>query len=402
MPEYQYIARETSGREVSGTLVAGNEDDALSQLGERLLFPTKIELAKGARQRERLVGKRVPNRYLVVFYNQLADLLHSGVPLLRSLEILQGQVSQVTLSAVLSDVLKDVADGMPLADALKRHPRVFSELSVSMIHAGEQGGFLEDVLKRIALFAEHQENMKNRVVGAMVYPLVLVAASVVVVIGLIMFLVPQFQRVFDRLEARGELPAATKILLAVSNSLQNYGLWIFLGLALMVVAVMNSLKSEAGKVFLDRWKLKVFGLGPILKSLAVSRFCRILGTLLKNGVPILQSLKIAKDATGNRVLSDSISAAAENIQSGKSLAQPLAASGQFSRDIVEMIAVGEEANNLEDVLLNISTNMEQRTYTKLDLFVRLLEPAMLLCMAIVILFIIIALFLPVFKSSGAL
>lgn len=402
MPEYQYIARESSGREVSGILTAGNEDDALSQLGERLLFPTKLELAQGAKQRERLVGKRVPNRYLVVFYNQLADLLHAGVPLLRSLEILQGQVSQVTLSAVLSDVLKDVADGTPLADALRRHPRVFSDLAVSMIHAGEQGGFMEDVLKRIAAFTEHQETMKNRVTGALAYPLFLMGAALLVVVGLTVFLVPRFQRIFDRLEARGELPGATKILLGVSYSLQNYGLWIAAGLGFLIFLAMNSLKSEAGQLFLDRWKLKVIGLGPILRSLAVSRFCRILGTLLKNGVPILQALKIAKDATGNRILSESIAAASENIQSGKSLAQPLAASGQFSRDVVEMISVGEEANNLEEVLLNISNNMEQRTYAKLDLFVRLLEPVMLLCMAVVILFIMIALLLPVFKSSGAL
>jgi len=402
MPEYQYIARESSGREVSGILTAGNEDDALSQLGEKLLFPTRIELAQGARQREKLVGKRVPNRYLVVFYSQLADLLHAGVPLLRSLEILQGQVSQVTLSAVLSDVLKDVSDGTPLADALRRHPRVFSELAVSMIHAGEQGGFMEDVLKRIAGFTEHQEAMKNRVTGALAYPLFLMAAAVLVVVALTVFLVPRFQRIFDRLEARGELPSATKILLGISYSIQNYGLWILAGLVLLTILAMNWLKSEAGQLFLDRWKLKAVGIGPILKSLAVSRFCRILGTLLKNGVPILQSLKIAKDATGNRILSESISAAAENIQSGKSLAQPLAASGQFSRDVVEMISVGEEANNLEVVLLNISDNMEQRTYAKLDLFVKLLEPVMLLCMAVVILFIMIALMLPVFKSSGAL
>ena len=402
MPDYQYIARESSGREVSGILTAGNEDDALGQLSERLLFPTKIELAQGAKQREKLVGKRVANRYLVVFYSQLADLLHAGVPLLRSLEILQGQISQVTLSAVLNDVLRDVADGTPLADALRRHPRVFSDLAVSMIHAGEQGGFMEDVLKRIAGFTEHQESMKNRVTGALAYPLFLMGAAMLVVIGLTVFLVPRFQRIFDRLEARGELPGATKILMGASYAMQNYGLWIAAAVVVAIFAVMNSLKSEAGRLFLDRWKLKVFGLGPILKSLAVSRFCRILGTLLKNGVPILQSLKIAKDATGNRILSESISAAAENIQSGKSLAQPLAASGQFSRDVVEMIAVGEEANNLEEVLLNISNTLEQRTYAKLELFVRLLEPVMLLCMAVVILFIMIALLLPVFKSSGAL
>ncbi|MFO1023243.1 MAG: type II secretion system F family protein [Planctomycetales bacterium] len=402
MPEYQYIARESSGREVSGVLTAGNEDDALQQLGDRLLFPMQLGLAKQAKQREKLVGKRVSARYLVVFYSQLADLLHAGVPLLRALEILQGQMSQPTLSAVLTAVLTDVADGKPLADSLKRHPRVFSELAVSMIHAGEQGGFLDEVLKRIATFTEHQENMKSRVMGALAYPLFLMGASIAVVAALMVFLVPRFAPIFDRLKARGELPAATTILLGISSSLTNYGIVILIILIGIVVAIGKAAQSEKGRLLLDQWKLKSIGLGPILRSLAISRFCRILGTLLRNGVPILQSLKIAKDATGNLVLSQAIEAASENVQSGKSLAKPLASSGQFSRDIVEMIAVGEEANNLEQVLLNISENMEQRTYSKLELFVRLLEPVLLLCMAVMILFIMIALLLPVFSSSNAL
>jgi general secretion pathway protein F/type IV pilus assembly protein PilC len=295
-----------------------------------------------------------------------------------------------------------VGDGSRLADAMRRHPRVFIELVVSMVRAGEEGGFLEDVLKRIAIFTEHQEDLKNRVVGAMAYPAFLFVACVLIVAGMMIFLVPRFEPIFDRLREREGLPWATTTLLAVSGFLQSYGIWVVVGLGALAVWGRNFVQSAEGRRLVDSWRLKIVGLGPIVKSLAISRFCRILGTLLKNGVPILQSLRIAKDAAGNVVLSEAIGIAAENISAGKSLARPLGASGHFPREVVEMIAVGEEANNLEQVLLNVADNMEQRTYRELDLFVRLLEPAMLLMMASVILFVMIALLLPVFQGAGAL
>ena len=402
MPDFQYIAREISGREVTGLLTAGSEQEVVNSLAGKSLFPTRIALAETEVRQQQSVGKRVAAKHLAIVYSQLADLLSSGVPLLRSLEILEQQASRPAVAAVLQDVRAQVAEGTRLADSMRKHPKVFGELAISMVRAGEEGGFLEDALKRIAIFTEHHEELKNRVLGAMAYPVFLMAACLVIVTGILIFLVPKFAPVFDRLAQKGELPMATVILLSGSDMLQKYGIWMAAGAALAGGWLYNYMKTEQGRLQIDGIRLRLKGLGPIVRSLAISRFCRILGTLLKNGVPILQSLRIAKDATGNRVLSEAISVAAESISAGKSLARPLGSSGHFPREVVEMIAVGEEANNLEQVLLNIAENMEQRTYRELDLFVKLLEPLMLLVMGLVILFIMVALLLPVFMATGAI
>jgi general secretion pathway protein F/type IV pilus assembly protein PilC len=402
MPDFQYIARELSGREVTGLLTAGSEQEAVNSLAVKSLFPTQIALADAEVRQQKAVTKRVRARHIAAVYSQLADLLASGVPLLRSLEILEQQSSRPAVTAVLQDVRQQVAEGTRLAEAMRRHPKAFNELALSMVRAGEEGGFLEDSLKRVSIFTEHAEDLKNRVMGAMAYPLFLMGACLLIVTGILVYLVPQFAPVFERLAERGELPLATIALLSGSEFLQNYGVWILAAVAALGLWLYGRANSEEGRLLIDGFRLRLKGLGPIVRSLAIARFCRILGTLLKNGVPILQSLRIAKDATGNRVLSAAVAAAAENISAGKSLAGPLNASGHFPREVVEMIAVGEEANNLEQVLLNIADNMEQRTYRDLDLFVKLLEPLMLLVMGVVILFIMIALLLPVFMSAGAL
>lgn len=402
MPDFQYTARELSGREVTGLLTAGSEQEAVNSLAVKSLFPTQIALADAEVRQQQAVTKRVSARHIATAYSQLSDLLASGVPLLRSLEILEQQSSRPALTAVLQDVRQQVAEGTRLADAMRRHPKAFNELSLSMVRAGEEGGFLEDSLKRVAIFTEHQEDLKNRVMGAMIYPLFLMGTCLVIVTLILIYLVPQFAPIFERLDERGELPWATVTLLSTSAFVQDYGIWLLVVVAGLALWAYNYVKTEEGRFLTDGWKLKIKGLGPIVRSLAIARFCRILGTLLKNGVPILQSLRIAKDAAGNRVLSAAIGVAAENISAGKSLARPLGSSGHFPREVVEMIAVGEEANNLEQVLLNVSENMEQRTYRELDMFVKLLEPVMLLFMGVVILFIMVALLLPVMMSASSL
>jgi len=402
MPDFQYTARELSGREVTGLLTAGSEQEAINSLAVKSLFPTQIALADTEVRQQQAVTKRVSARNIALVYSQLSDLLASGVPLLRSLEILEQQSSRPAITAVLQDVRQQVSEGTRLADAMRRHPKAFNELSLSMVRAGEEGGFLEDSLKRVSIFTEHQEDLKNRVMGAMIYPLFLMGTCLVIVTLILIYLVPQFKPIFERLDERGELPWATVSLLSTSAFLQEYGIWLLLAIVALGMWAYNYTKSEEGRLLTDGWKLKIKGLGPIVRSLAIARFCRILGTLLKNGVPILQSLRIGKDAAGNKVLSAAIGAAAENISAGKSLAHPLGSSGHFPREVVEMIAVGEEANNLEQVLLNISENMEQRTYRELDMFVKLLEPVMLLFMGVIILYIMIALLLPVMMSASSL
>jgi general secretion pathway protein F len=304
------------------------------------------------------------------------------------------------LKLVVQEVRDQVADGTRLAEALRQHPTVFNELTISMVRAGEEGSFLEESLQRIADFTEHQEELKGRVVGAMAYPAFLVIVGGLILVGMLIFFVPKFEPLFDTMRKEGTLPWATIALLSISSFAQKYGWLLVVAMFPAVFFGRNYFANDRGRLRFDQARLKIIGVGRVVRSLAVARFCRVLGTLLRNGVPILSSLHIAKDATGNRVISAAIAQAADHVSSGRSLAQPLAECGQFPVDVLEMIAVGEEANNLEQVLVGIADKMERQTNRQLDLVVRLLEPLMLVVMAGVILFVLIALMLPIFNSSS--
>lgn len=401
MPDFDYTARELSGKQVAGTLTAGSEKDALAALQTQSLFPIKIGLSEAARKQVVKGSRRVPGKYLTVFYNQLADLLRSGVPLIRSLQLLEDQTSHPALRFVIQDVRENVSEGTRLNDAMKRHPKAFNNLTVSMVKAGEEGGFLEDVLSRVAAFNDHQEELKGKVTGALVYPLFLMGVGAAIITVLLVWFVPEFAQIFGRMKEQGKLPWATTALMGFSEWLQDWWLGILIvvvgGVTWLVYYISDSKEAQAK---IDAWKLKTPGLGGIVQNLAVARFCRMLGTLLGNGVPILQSLRIAKDASGNVVLSDAIGNAADNVSGGKSLAVPLRACGQFSRDVVEMIAIGEEANNLENVLISISDSLEKTTSRRIDVVVRMLEPMMLLVMAAIVTFVIAALLLPILNMSS--
>ena len=400
MADYQYTARDLTGKQVTGLIPAGSQQEAIVALSTRQLFPIKIKLAESAETNRRSAGRGVSAKHLALFYSQLADLLKAGVPLLRSLDLLERQARLPAMKFVLQQVREQVADGTRLFEAMRQHPKVFRELVVSMVRAGEEGGFLEDVLKRVALFTEHQEKIKSEVVGAMIYPSFLLVFGGGVVIVLMIYFVPQFEPIFERMRERGGLPWATTTLIAMSEFSQKYW-WIAAAAAIGgAVALHRYLNTEAGRWTLDRFRLKAWGIARVARSLAIARFCRVLGTLLKNGVPILPSLQISKDATANLVLSQAIEKAAENISTGKSLARPLGASGEFPEEVVEMISVGEEANNLEEVLIAISENLENRTNRELSIVVRMLEPMMLLFMAAIVLFVVVALMLPILQSSS--
>jgi general secretion pathway protein F/type IV pilus assembly protein PilC len=400
MPDFAYVARDTGGKRVAGRVSAGSRPEALALLDQRALFP--VEVKQEEKKQGLLKSKRVSPQRMASTYGQLGDLLRSGVPLLKSLSILEKQSSHPGLSAVLADVKAHVEEGTTLAEALARHPKVVSEMAISMVRAGGEGGFLEEALDRVSDFTEQQEDLKSRTLGAIAYPAFLGVVGSVVVTVLIVFFVPRFATMFERLKERGELPVATEWLLAFSQFLGSYG-WILVVLAIFAgIFARNGLKTAEGRRFLDKVKIKIPMAGSIFLNLAVARFCRVLGTLLKNGVPILKSLDISSDATGNRVLSESVRQAAENISAGESLAGPLAASGNFPMTVVEMIAVAEEANQLDSVLITIAEGLERRTWRQLELFVRLLEPLMLLILAGVVLVVVMALLLPVMKMSTSL
>jgi general secretion pathway protein F/type IV pilus assembly protein PilC len=233
----------------------------------------------------------------------------------------------------------------------------------------------------------------------MIYPVILASMGTLIVSVLVVFFVPKFATVFESLKAEGELPAVTVWLLWFSDTLRNYGLIILLVAGVVFAIVRTQLATEAGKMFVDRWKLKIPLVGPILLSLAVARFCRVLGTLMTNGVPILRGLEISREATGNRVLCQAIEKATDNVTSGESLSVPLKKSGYFPLEVTEMISVAEESNTLDTVLVTISDQLEKQTMRRLDVAVKLIEPFMLLIMAIVVLFVVVALLLPIMKMG---
>ncbi|MBN1344488.1 MAG: type II secretion system F family protein [Phycisphaerae bacterium] len=403
MPTFSYTARNAQGQQVTGMLTADNQQAAIRALDDRQLFPIQVREG-GAASKSMLSGrrKRVKMGHVGQFYGQLADLLKAGVPMMRSLDVLTKATPNPALVEILKEVRDDVAGGDSLADALQKHPHVFDELHVSMVRAGEQGGFLEEVLMRAAAFVERQNELRNKLVGSMVYPLILLTAGLGVVLMMLTVVVPKMRPFLERLEKKGKLPTLTIGLFAVCDFIRDYWMYVIVVLAAGIVMAMPYIRSEAGRFFIDRWKLRLPVIGNIVRIVAICRFCRILGTMLANGVPILQSLKVSKDSAGNLVLAEEIDKAAESVRQGETLARPLGASGMFPPDVIDMIAVAEEANTLDTVLVGIADANEVRAARVIDLAVRLIEPALLVLMAAMVLIIALAILVPILTSSSAM
>lgn len=400
MAEFRYTARDGDGKPLDGTISAANQREAVSILASRSIFPLELQDAAPNVEHRRI--RRVPAPVLAVVYGQLSDLLRSGVSLLRALEVIKKQVSHAGLKVVLSEIHRRVEDGSTLADAMSPFASVFGEMAIQMVHAGGEGGFLEEALSRVAEFTETQDDLRKRTLGAVAYPAFLAVVGSIVVFVLVVFFVPKFADMFSRLREQGELPFLTECLLATSAWIRQLGLPLLVVIGIACWWVRRWLRTDAGRWWHDRLIIRLPLAGPILLSLAVARFCRVLGTLLHNGVPILRALRISRDATGNRVLAAAIGEATEDISAGQPLAGPLGQSGQFPPLVVEMIAVAEQANNLEGVLLDVANTLERRTWRRLDLAVRLIEPILLLLLAIVVLILVIALMLPIMKMGTTL
>lgn len=396
MPEFVYTARTLSGEDIAGTITASSKRETLTALAERSLFPLHVtEKTKPQWFRRRRIKASVLSGNL----SQLADLLENGVALLEALTILANQCPHPAFADVLTDVRDQVAEGTTLDDAFSKNSEVFGELTVSMVRAGSEGAFLEDALKRTADFLEKQQELKSRVTGAMIYPVFLASLGGVITTVLIVFFVPMFAELFQRLERDGGgLPLPTVVLLSTSDFLGKYG--IFVGAAALggILWGRHAISSDRGRLAVDRWKLKIPVAGPIFLGYAVSRFCRILGTLLRNGVPLLRALEISSDSAGNRVLAKAIQESQENVSAGETLSSPLAECGLIPKPVMAMISVAEEANNLDDVLVGIADGIDRKTARQIDVMVRLAEPAMLLFMGALIGFVLVALLLPIFDT----
>jgi general secretion pathway protein F/type IV pilus assembly protein PilC len=344
--------------------------------------------------------RRVSGQLLAGFYSQLADLLKSGVPLLRSLKILHDQTSNSNLKFVLDNIYRRVEAGETLAEAMGRYHNVFGDMGIQMVRAGGEGGFLEESLNHIADYTEAQDDLKGRIIGALVYPVLLLVIMTVIVTGIMIFIVPYFGPIFSDMRKRGELPMPTEILLSISDNMK------YILMAAVPIFLAGSVwfriwsNTEQGSRTIDRFKLRIPVAGKVYEAFAVARFCRILGTLLRNGVPIVKSLEIAGKAAGNKILSDAISNASENISGGSRLAGPLAKSGCFPRNVVEMISVAEESNALDTVLVEIADSLERRNWRALDLATRFIEPLMLIVLGMVVLSLVVSLVLPLFNLAG--
>ncbi len=396
MPSFSYKAVNDSGAPVTGVLTAENYHVALRMLEEQALFPVKVSEGTGDGAIGGSSGKRVKLAQLTTFYSQLADLLRAGVPMLRSLDVLSRQATGGSLPQIVKELREDVAGGKSLADAMVKHPHAFSHLDASMVRAGEEGGFLEDVLERIAIFTEKQDELRNKVIGAMIYPSILVFAGGGVVLLLMLFVVPKLR---DQLRPE-TFNFLTVAVFGTCDVLMNHYLALLVVVAGLVLGVSTWMKTDQGKLLSDKFRLKAPLVGKIFTMVAICRFCRILGTMLHNGVAILQALKIAKDSAGNQILVSLIEEAGDSVRKGAPLSDPLRKSGLFPLAVVDMIAVAEEGNNLETVLVQIADTNEARTARTVDLAVRVLEPILLVIMAMAVFCIALGLLLPILTMGA--
>ena len=396
MATFEYIARGVNGQQVTGVMQAESDVAVARTLDERKLFPIRVTeqtVAKPA-----FSSGKIRQRDVGMTYSQLADLLRAGVPMLRALETLGRSVSNRALAGAINGVREEVAAGKTFAEAMTSHPKAFLTLHVAMVRAGEQAGFLEDVLANLSAFIERQDELKAKVKGAMIYPLVLMTFGTLLVGGMLVFVVPQFRQLF----AGVSLPAPTVLLFAISELLVDHA-FLALGLiVLLVLGLRTMLRSAWGRRTWDRWRIHVPLAGRPIRMVAITRFCRILGTMLANGVPILQALAISKDAAGLSQLEECISQAAENVRAGEPLANPLRESNLFPIEILEMLAIAEESNQMEKVLVQIADTVERRTARQVDTAVRLIEPLILVFLAVIIAFVAMGLLYPIFTMSSTI
>ncbi|HDZ22031.1 hypothetical protein LCGC14_0467630 [marine sediment metagenome] len=398
MPVFTYEAVDAQGTKTAGSVPAANRSAALDQIAQRGLVPISVadpqEVAPKRRASARPAG-RVSQASSEAFIRELANLLAAGVAMSRALHILSHQTSNPAARRQWTAIHDDVAGGAPLAEAMSKWPQSFPGVHVAMVHAGETGGFLDVVLAQIADFRSRERDLKSKVRGAMAYPIILAVLATGVLIFLMTYFIPRFSGIFADFGAA--LPPLTRAIVAVSRAITDYGLLIIIGVALIVILGRRALQSDSGKRALEKALLRTPVLGGVLAKFALVRFCRMLGTLLGSGVPLVASLRVAREAIGNQTLADTMRVSIEQVQEGKSLSQSLATSERlFPPSVVEMISVAEESGRLDLELKRLALVYETDLDRQLQLLVALAEPALLLIMAGIVGTIVVGMLLPVF------
>ncbi|MFB3884246.1 MAG: type II secretion system F family protein [Thermodesulfobacteriota bacterium] len=400
MPEFLYKATTRSGGTVEGLMEGRDEENVIEGLHRLGYIPIRITSAEkkgGAFGLSSIFPRRVGIKDLLVLTQELSTLISAGLPIDRSLNILSSLAENEKLKEVTKDVLSKVEGGSSLADALNNHPRIFSKLYVNMVKAGESGGFLEAILSRLAQYLQSVKEIRESLVSAMIYPLILTIVSGISVAILVTFVIPRFARIFA--DTGQAIPLPTQIMLAISHGVRGYW-WLGAGaIALGYLGLRIYLQQEERKVRWDRFKLRWVLMGDIIKKVEVARFSRTLGTLLQSGVSILPALNLTKEISQNRVISQSIASIHDRLREGKAISKSLAETDVFPPLAAHMIGVGEETGRLDEMLIKVAETYEENVQRAVKRAVSLLEPFIILFMGLVVGFIVISMLLGIFSIN---
>ena len=429
MATFQYIAKDPAGNQKSGTVEAADRNSAIASVRALGLMPTALgevksapasaprqkakasagkDKAKGVLNRNIEINIKLPSflrgkvktKVLTQFTRQIATLVNAGLPLMKGIEVLKRQMKDPQMQEALEGISSNIAAGGTFSESLTQFPKIFDKLYVNMVKAGEAGGVLEVVLGRLAEFAEKSERIKNKVKGAMIYPCVVLVAAVGITAFLLVAVIPKFQQVFADMLGGQALPPITQFVIDASEFVQNNGVQILLAVFAFVVIMKLVGKTEKGAYFFDALQLKMPVTGTLAQRSAVSKFTRTLGTLLSSGVPILQSLTITRDTTGNRVLTSAIQDVHDSVKEGESMTQPLSNCKVFPPMVVSMVEVGEETGALADMLTRIANTYDDEVDNAVAGMTAAIEPALIIVLAVVVGTIVVAMFLPMVKIIG--
>jgi type IV pilus assembly protein PilC len=402
MPKFSYTAVDARGKQANGFVEAHDQNDAITQIRQLGFYPQRLDEAK---DEEVVVGTdnkpvvkkgggRVKSKVLTIFTRQLATLIEAGLPLMRSLNTLAKQERNPVMKSTMAQLASAVESGGTFSEALAQHPRIFDKLYVNMVKAGELGGVLEIVLNRLAEFQEKSQKIKGKVVSAMVYPLVVLVIAGAILTFLLIFIVPKFQQIFQDALPGKPLPSVTVFVIDCSHLLVDQWYFVVGGIAAMVFGYKAMASTPAGVFFLDRIALRIPVFGDLTSKTAISRFARTLGTLISSGVPILQALNITRDTAGNTVVANAINKIHDSVKEGESVVGPMESSSIFPPMVTSMVQVGEETGQLPDMLVKVADVYEAEVDNVVTGLTSILEPIMIVMLAVIVGTIVIALFMP--------
>ncbi len=401
MPVYTWVALTRKGRTLKGEIEAVDETIALSQLKRRKLTVKKIKpKPKDLFENVAFMQPKVTNKDIVIFTRQFSTMIDAGLPLVQGLNILADQAENTTFKKILKEITRDVEGGATLAEALKKHPKVFDNLFVNLVAAGEVGGILDTILQRLANYIEKAEKLKSQIKGAMTYPLVVVAVATLVIAVILIFVIPVFQEMFEGFGSA--LPVPTQVVVSMSNFLKA-NIHYMIGVLIVFIFLFRKYRNTArGRKQTDALALKLPIFGPLLKKVAVARFTRTLGTMISSGVPILDALEVVAKTSGNVVLEEVIFEVRASIAEGQTIAEPLSETDIFPGMVIQMISVGEATGALDTMLEKIADFYDDEVDTAVDALTSMLEPLLMVFLGGSIGGLVVAMYLPIFKMAGAI